>query len=314
MDPRLSHLEHEHAFFTRQQALECGYDDRSIRALLRAGEWHRVRQGAYCSGRRWAALTAEARHLVLCRAVLRSMAGRVALSHTSAVIAAGGAVWGADLSRVHVTRLDGGAGRVEGDVHHHVGQCAAANVVETSGMVAVPTARALVEHASISSTESGLVSADSLLHHRLTDPDEMAAAFAAMERWRGSRRVRIVLRMADGRAESPGESRSRYLFWTQGLPAPTLQFRVLDSSGRLVAVTDFAWPAFGLLGEFDGKVKYGRLLKPGQEPGDVVFAEKKREDLVRRITQMGMFRLTWADLYAPRATAEHARNLMRLAA
>lgn len=35
------------------------------------------------------------------------------------------------------------------------------------------------------------------------------------------------------------------------------------------------------MGEFDGKVKYGRLLKPGQSAGDAVFDEKRREDAMR---------------------------------
>ena len=39
-----------------------------------------------------------------------------------------------------------------------------------------------------------------------------------------------------------------------------------------------------MFGEFDGRVKYGRLLKPGQDPGEVVFAEKRREDLIRGVT------------------------------
>ena len=34
----------------------------------------------------------------------------------------------------------------------------------------------------------------------------------------------------------------------------------------------------------------GRLLKPGQDPGDVVFAEKRREDAVRRTTNGIMVR------------------------
>jgi hypothetical protein len=32
---------------------------------------------------------------------------------------------------------------------------------------------------------------------------------------------------------------------------------------------------------FDGKAKYGRLLKPGQNPADAVYLEKRREDALR---------------------------------
>jgi len=35
------------------------------------------------------------------------------------------------------------------------------------------------------------------------------------------------------------------------------------------------------VGEFDGKIKYGRLLKPGQRIEDEIFEEKLREDAVR---------------------------------
>ena len=65
--------------------------------------------------------------------------------------------------------------------------------------------------------------------------------------------------------------------------------------GRSTAYTDFAWPAQRTVGEFDGKVKYGRLLRPGQSPGDVVYAEKLREDTIRA-EDWEVVRWTWADL------------------
>jgi hypothetical protein len=79
-------------------------------------------------------------------------------------------------------------------------------------------------------------------------------------------------------------------------------------------VTDFAWPEHRLLGEFDGRVKYGRLLRPGEEPGDAVFREKRREDLLRRVTGWSMIRITWEDLYHPARTAAAVRQLMGRAA
>ncbi len=71
------------------------------------------------------------------------------------------------------------------------------------------------------------------------------------------------------------------------------------------------WPEHGLLGEFDGRVKYGRLLRPGEEPGDAVFREKRREDELRRLTGFAMVRLVWADLHRPRETAARIRGLLR---
>jgi hypothetical protein len=55
---------------------------------------------------------------------------------------------------------------------------------------------------------------------------------------------------------------------------------------------------FRTLGEFDGKIKYGRLLKPGEQPGDVVWREKLREDALRRLG-WEVVRWTWAELMNP---------------
>jgi hypothetical protein len=246
---------------------------------------------------------------------MRSLGSNVALSHQSSLLETPGcSVWNVDLSRVHVTRLDGGAGRVEGDVVHHEGSCHADDLVERDGRLATTVGRAVIESASIMSVESGLVAADSALHSGAVDEAELTHRLSLMKEWPNTRKVELVVRMADGRAESVGESRSRYLFWSQGLPRPDLQFRVYDHNGNLIGITDFAWPEYRLLGEFDGKVKYGRLLKPGQEPGDVVFGEKQREDELREVTGFAMIRPIWADLYRPVETAARARRLMRRAA
>jgi hypothetical protein len=69
-----------------------------------------------------------------------------------------------------------------------------------------------------------------------------------------------------------------------------------------------------VLGEFDGKVKYGRLLKPGQAPGDAVFEEKRREDRLREVTQWRMGRLAWEDLAQPAITGARFARLLRHAA
>ncbi len=219
-------------------------------------------------------------------------------------------VWGVDLSRVHVTRRDGGTGGIEAGVVQHAGTCQDDEIEEIDGLLVMKAPRAVIETSLVSPVEAGLVVADSALHHGLATDDLLEEALARTSRWKGRRKADLVVRLADGRAESVGESRSRYLWWSQGLPRPDLQYEVYDESGSLVAIVDFAWPAHRLLGEFDGRAKYGRLLDEDQDPGDVVFREKKREDRLRRLTGFAMFRLTWADLYHPTVTANRARRLM----
>jgi hypothetical protein len=85
---------------------------------------------------------------------------------------------------------------------------------------------------------------------------------------------------------------------------------VVTSDGKVRATCDWGWPELDTYGEFDGLVKYGRLLKPGQQPGDVVFAEKQREDDVREITGGRMIRLVWADFDRPRITVSRLERAL----
>lgn len=309
MDDPLRVIAMTEGVFLRREVLAAGYDDKRIAGMLRAKVWHRVRQGAYCFADVWWASTREARHLILARAVLRTTPGPVVLSHTTALLVHGIAVWGADLTRVHVTRLDKGAGRTERDVQHHVGLLHESEVIHVGGLPVVVAARAVIEACTLLTQQSALVSADSALNLCTCTPDELHRTFRDMNHWPGSQHIHVVLHHMDGRAESPGETRARFLFWWQGLPRPDLQFRVYDG-GELVAVTDFVWHAQKTFGEFDGKVKYGRLLREGEDAGDAVFREKIREDLVRDLTGYGCGRLVWLDLDRPgRTAARFARTL-----
>jgi hypothetical protein len=310
MDERLHSIERLHGVFLTREARDLGYDDRSIKAALHSHRWHRVRHGAYCLGETWASASPERRHLIRAFAVLRTTPGPVALSHTTALLLHGVAVWGADLSVVHVTRLDGHSGCRRSDVVHHDGVLRADDVVEVDGVLATVVARAVLEAGTVQPAESCMCSADSALHLEKATRLDIENRYETLKHWPHAQRLQLVMRLMDGRAASVGESRSRYMFWGHSLPAPELQFDVYDEQGRLVGTTDFAWPKHRTLGEFDGRVKYGRLLKPGQQPGDAVFAEKRREDRLREVSGFGVQRLVWADLDTPRATvARFARHL-----
>ena len=222
--------------------------------------------------------------------------GDVALSHASALAAYGAPLWGVPLERVHLTRLDDARSRYQTGITHHRAHLDEDDVIERDGWQVTAPARTVVEALTLLPTEAGVVVGDWMLHQGLTTGDEVWATQTRLNRMPGTLSLEVTLRLLDGLSESVGESRGRHLFWVMGLPRPVLQHEIRDHDGRLVAVTDFAWPDLGVYGEFDGRVKYGRLLEPGQEPGDVVFAEKRREDDVRRITAGTMVRWTWEDL------------------
>lgn len=158
--------------------------------------------------------------------------------------------------------------------------------------------------------EQAVVVADAALATGRIGRAELDEALARATGWQGSPDARRAVGFADERSESVGESRSRVAIERAGLPTPVLQWEVLTGAGRRVRRVDFAWPELRTVGEFDGRVKYGRLLRPGQDPGEVIYEEKLREDEVRD-EDLGMVRWTWPDLARFDPVAQRLRRRFR---
>jgi hypothetical protein len=105
----------------------------------------------------------------------------------------------------------------------------------------------------------------------------------------------------DSRIESVGESRSLALFLQEHLPLPEPQVEIHDARG-LAGRVDFLWREQRTIGEFDGRIKYGRLVPAGRSAEDVLWNEKLREDRLRD-AGWEVARWTWADLSTPSLVA-----------
>lgn len=302
---------HPDSIFFRSEALDHGFRDRDLIAAVKDNRIARVRHGAYTTRDIWDSADQVQRHWLKCAAVLRSHGPVVALSHTSAAVDHGLRLWEPNLRRVHVTRLDGRPGGTTHDVVYHEGTWCPDDIVQKDDRLLMTPARSALETAALHTVEQGVVVLDSVLDLDLATSTELVDLTRRMEHWPFTSKLQIVVRLVRPGAQSVGESRTRFMCWTHNLPSPDLQFEVYDADGRLVGTTDFAWPDYQLLGEFDGKVKYGRYLKKGEQPGDAVFREKKREDLLREVTTWQMIRFIWADLYRQAATADRVRRMMR---
>ena len=328
---------------TRPALLAAGYSDRELRRALRAGELTPVRRGSYVRGQ--PPDDAALRHLVAARAALDHLTGGVACSHVTAAVLHGLPVWRIPLRRVQVTRTEAlrrSGSRANARVHVHAAPLTADEIVTLAGMPVTSLARTAVDLARSLPFEEAVAVVDAALHgldgpgrmrspsahppvvgrldspvtghplphHPATrreplDPTELAAALERAAGWPGVPAARRAIAFADGRSASVGESRSRVAISRAGLPEPVLQWTVFDAEGRLVGIVDFGWPEQRTVGEFDGRVKYGALLRPGQEPGDAVFEEKRREDRLRD-QGLAVVRWTWPDL------AQFARTATRL--
>jgi hypothetical protein len=311
MDDFLRAIVAQHRVFLYREALQAGFNDRAVRDLVRRGDWHKVRHGSFTFGDVWSEADAGERHRIFARAVLRTTRVPAVLSHTSAIVELTTTFWDLDLSDAHITRLDGRTGRRAAGVCQHQGCLREGDIEDINGVQTTSPTRAALEFSTVADTLRSLIVVNGLLHAKRTTPKELHERNeASIHRWPRTLRTDLVLRLADGRIESVGETRAFYLFWRQGVPRPEPQFEVFDERGTWIARVDFAWPDHKVFVEFDGKVKYQGGLRPGEDPGDVVFREKKREDLIRRVTGWTCIRLTWADLYSPEATAARVRQAL----
>jgi hypothetical protein len=126
---------------------------------------------------------------------------------------------------------------------------------------------------------------------------ELDAALSRRAPVRAHRKLAHARDFADGASGSPGESLSRVMFLEIGWPAPILQQPFFDVAGKIGEV-DFWWPEFGLVGEFDGFVKYSRGdMLHGRTPAEAAVDEKRREDRLRAHRDVrGFARWMWSDL------------------
>jgi hypothetical protein len=145
--------------------------------------------------------------------------------------------------------------------------------------------------------EEAVVLLDRMVNAGVVDLAAVRTAVAAPPRCRGVARARLAAVRADGRAESPQETRVRLLIRAAGLPVPVAQY-VVKHRGRFVARVDFAWPQCRLALEHDGQWH----ADPGQ------FA-RDRERL-NRLTAAG-WRVVFAtagDVHRPAALLARLRD------
>jgi hypothetical protein len=280
----------------RPQLLAAGYSDDDLRRLRRTGGLTRVRRGAYVPAVDERLRGRETRHALTVRAAVAQLPTQSVISHTSAAVLHGLPIWRMPLDRVHVTRdrSSGGGHRHNGlHVHHAPLRPDELDVVDDVPVTTV--ARTLVDLARGTPFEQSMVVIDAALYTEAVTRGALDDAVRRAARWPGNHKARRAAAFAASGAESVGESRSRVALARFQVPAPLLQWEVPGPTR--IGRADFAWPEQRTVGEFDGRVKYGRLLQPGQQPGDVVFAEKLREDAIRD-TGLRVVRWVWDELDA----------------
>lgn len=277
-------------------------DTRSLSRRYARGELVRVRKGVYADKEEWVSLAPWERYLQTVRAVDLELPGSTFCLNSAiavwnlALLAVPGYVHLAGASRGHTGRKQSttsaacnnfGVTGIEHisayGVHRHPGHPAA---VEYAGLQVTPLPETVVEVIARESFAAGVVLADHAISSRRPSgpalcTDELLDKASRLPS--GARRdwVAKVLDFASPESESAGESLSRAQMHLLGFPAPMLQ-ATFRQGGSLLARTDFFWPKYRLIGEFDGDAKYlsDDYLGTGTAR-QTVLAEKKREDRLR---------------------------------
>lgn len=289
----------EYGLLLRRTAIELGLDDNWLARMVRLGVLVRIRHGAYADSDVWQRLTPAGRHLLRCRAVMLQYDDRVALSHASAHLLRGGPDWGLDLANVNLTNLFGRGDRVRSGITHHRGITRAQDVSRLNGHWVTAPARTAVETAVSLDLAPAVCVLDWTVHEGHTTREELEHYAAIwLREWPGSINLPDAVARIDGRSESVGETRSRLVLEDLGFE-PEPQWEVWLPSGRVAGRVDILLRKQGVMVEFDGQVKYGRLLQPGQSLADVIKAEREREVLLEELTGLRMLRLVWRDLDRP---------------
>lgn len=298
---------------SRSQARAAGLSDRQISHRVARGDWTVLRRGLFLTTG-GVPSPADLVELDLL-AALGSTRRELVVSHAHAA-----RLWGLPEPLggwgVPTFLTDGGPDRTRCALTIRASPLQPGEVVVLgSGLMVTDPTRTVLDCLRTLSPANGLAIADAAAR-RLLAAGDLQAGVIAFKGWPGVRQARRLLRLVDGRRESPLESWSAVAFDDEGLPAPTWQVDLADARG-FIGRAD-AWWANGLAGEADGRAKY--RLRAEERGGadaerlvDVLTDERERE---KRLRRAGADVVRWGsqDVLRPALTIELARHIRRLLA
>ncbi len=139
-------------------------------------------------------------------------------------------------------------------------EISAREIVSVRGLRATSVHRTLSDLCLRGPAVEALVAIDMALASRLTDPAALRRHAEATKGRAGSRGLKSLASLA-APAESPVETRLRWLLIKAGLPHPDVQTDLCDSSEQFVGRADLYYPAARLVLEYDGGNHRERLVE-----------------------------------------------------
>jgi Transcriptional regulator, AbiEi antitoxin len=289
---------------TVAQCRAAGASPSQVQVWCRDKRWLRISRGVYLVD---ADVHAEPPRRALIRAAMFSAGSRAVAVLATAAELHGLAGLRPDAA-VHVS-LPGVAARarrvLEPGLNPHQLVLRPGEVTFVDGMAVTTPARTAADLLLRVDRYSAVCMLDSGLNQGLLTPDDLPLIGAMLTGRRGAIKARPWLDEADGRAESPLETRIRLRCVDGEVPPDTLQHPVRDGDGNLIAVGDLAWLKWRIIAEGDGV--------DAHENPTAVFRDRTRQnDLVN--AGYTPLRFTWPDTMRPSYIPEVVRRAQAAAA
>jgi hypothetical protein len=236
--------------FSRTQALRAGLTDRRLRTLVGRGFLRRPVLGVYVAAHLpdSLALRTEVLRLVL-------PPGCFACDETAAWL------HGADMalapnSHLVLPRISffrpADAGRLRNPLAVSGERTVAPqDLTDVGGLLVTTPLRTALDLGRLRHRDQALSALDAFLHLGLVTRDQLLASLGRFARQRGVVQLRWLVSIADGRAESAGESALRLRWYDAGLPQPQLQIS-LYRNGVEVFRIDLGLEELLFAAEYDG--------------------------------------------------------------
>ncbi|PMR58728.1 hypothetical protein C1A38_23295 [Verrucosispora sp. ts21] len=286
---------------TAAQALSAGYTRDQVRHFVRSGRWSRVARGRFVPN-------AERDVLGLRRGRIRAAVdslgpGAVAVLDTAAELHTIAGLRATSQIRVSVPVDRPRPQRTtDPDLVVHQLTLDPAEVAMVAGIPVTTAIRTVADAILRVPRYPAICLLDSALNRQLLIEDDLAMIPALIRGRRGAVAARTWLAEADGRAQSPLETRSRLRCVDGGVPPETLQLEVRDKDGYLLGTGDLGWRTARLIAEADGR-------DPHRTP-QALYEDRLRQN---RLVNAGwrILRFTWADTLRPDYIPETVRRALR---
>ncbi|WP_372492208.1 type IV toxin-antitoxin system AbiEi family antitoxin domain-containing protein [Micromonospora cabrerizensis] len=274
---------------TLGQALRAGLTRDQVRQLHRSGRWRRILRGCFV-------LDVELSESTLRRARIRAAAvslgpGAFAVLDTALELHGIAGLW--RTAQVHVSvPVDRPRPRraLAPWLTVHQVTVSPGDIGEVAGIRTTSPLRTVSDVVLRVDRYPAVSVLDSALNQRRIDPAQLAAIPRLIRGRRGAVAARTYLAEADGRAQSPLETRSRLRCIDGRVPPDTLQLEVRDDDGYLLGIGDLGWRGPRVIAEADGRDAHGTV--------QAAFADRRRQN---RLVNAGwtILRFTWQDTLHP---------------